>query len=127
MSSSFSPDSSGCYSLCSRTVKYRILMGFFFVKTEDLCLSQVAVPCGNRYKQIFLLKSLNQNHAYVRFMIKKISKEAAKERHGQKGKNRVLKILHATEHTKPSLVTALVYKLVCHIKNKPDHLFLTRT
>lgn len=41
LSSSFSLDSSGCYSPCSRTVKYRILMGLFFVKIEDLCLSQV--------------------------------------------------------------------------------------
>lgn len=38
-----------------------------------------------------------------------------------------LNIFHATAYTKPWLVTALVYTLVCYIKNKPDHLFLTRT
>lgn len=40
LSSSFSPDSSGCYSPCSKTAKHRILKGLFFVKIKDLCLSQ---------------------------------------------------------------------------------------
>lgn len=57
-----------------------------------------------------------------------VIKEAAKRGMDWKEGIQVLKSPHTTAYTKPqhSLATALVYILVCHIKNKSGHLFLTR-
>lgn len=61
-------------------------------------ISSVAVPCGKINKQIFLLKSLNQNYAYVTLMTKKMLKEAA--RRGKKGRNRgILRPCHRVHET----------------------------
>lgn len=54
-------------------------------------VSSVAIACGKRNKQIFLLRSLNQNYAYVMFMIKKMLKEAARKCMDRKRGTEVLK------------------------------------
>lgn len=66
-------------------------------------VSSVAVPCGKRNKHIFLLRSLNQNYAYVTFMTKKMSKEAARRGMDRKGGIDVLKSSTPQRTRKPPL------------------------